>query len=54
MWGGFNWDQMLLHNNTGFSAAYEVGWGGIRQRGWLLDSKKRPGSLLCTFLLVVS
>lgn len=25
--GGFNWDQMLLHNNTGFSAAYEVSWG---------------------------
>lgn len=54
VWGGFNWGQMLLHNNTGFSAAYEVGWGRDEAGGWLLDSQKRPGSLLCTFLLVVS
>lgn len=54
--GGFNWGQMLLHNNTSFDAVYEVGWGQDEAGGWLLDSQKRPVSLhvLCTFLLVVS
>lgn len=31
--GGFNWRQMLLHNNTVFYAAYEEGWGQVEAKG---------------------
>lgn len=59
VWGGFNWGQMLLHNNTGFSAAYEVGWGRDEAGGLSFgqSEKTRHSSLhvfACGFMVDTS
>lgn len=59
VWGGFNWGQMLLHNNIGFSAAYEVGWGRDEAGGLSFgqSEKTRHSSLhvfACCFMVETS
>lgn len=58
MWGGFNWGQMLLYNNTGSNAAHlgraeggRVMGGVVRLRG---QSERTWDSSLHMFLLVAS
>lgn len=57
VWGGFNWGQMLLHNNTGFYAAYALGAGRGEGLAFGQSEKTSVSSLhvsACGFLVKTS